>query len=170
MTAPQKPDSNPTAGRTGRPRFKPSESDRKSVQTMAAFAVPEEQIARTIGRRGISPKTLRKCFRQELSTGIALANAKLAQTLFQMATSGEHPAVTIFCAKVRLHMREKAAPVQSAPQNRPTEENYDEDFQAVANELARLAADRDTATVPGELDQTANPNPALSVEGLESPS
>jgi hypothetical protein len=160
----------PKSGRTGRPRFKPSESDRKSVHTMAAYGVPEEQIARTIGRRGISPKTLRKHFRQELATGMAMANAKLAQTLFQMATSGEHPAVTIFCAKVRLHMREKAAPAPSIPNHQPTQENYDEDLRAVTDELARLAAAHDTATVPGEVQQGANADAALPMEELESPS
>lgn len=168
MSEPQKSDSTPKLARMGRPRFKPSESDRKSVQTMAAYGVPEEQIARTVGRRGISPKTLRKHFRSELSNGQAVANAKIAQTLFQMATSGEHPAVTIFCAKVRLHMREKAAPVQSVAENRPTEENYAEDTQAVTNELARLAAAREAATVPSEDEQKANAHSALPVEELES--
>lgn len=168
MSEPQKTDSIPTSGRTGRPRFKPSESDRKSVHTMAAFGVPEEQIARAVGRRGISPKTLRKHFRSELSNGLAVANAKIAQTLFQMATSGEHPAVTIFCAKVRLHMREKAVPVQSVPQNQPTDDNYDDDLQAVTNELARLASAGETARVSEEVKPPATPNPALPVAELES--
>ena len=168
MSEPQKSSSTPKLVRMGRPRFKPSESDRNTAQTMAAYGVPEEQIARAIGRRGISAKTLRKHFRNELSNGQAVANAKIAQTLFQMATSGEHPAVTIFCAKVRLHMREKAAPVQSVSENRPTEENYDQDIQAVTNELARLAAARDAAAVPSEDEQQANAHPALPVEGLES--
>ena len=168
MSEPNKIESTPKSGRTGRPRFKPCETERKSVQTMAAYGVPEEQIARTVGRRGISAKTLRKHFRSELLIGLAVANAKIAQTLFQMATSGEHPAVTIFCAKVRLHMREKPAPVQPIPQNQTPEDNYDDDLQVLTNELARLASAGEAARVSGEIEPTANPNPTLPVEKLES--
>lgn len=139
MNDPRKPDPTPVSGRTGRPRFRPSEKDRKTVHTMAAYRVPEEQIARTIGRCGISPKTLRKYFRRELDTGLALANAKLAKTLFQMATSGEHPAATIFCAKTRLRMREKATAPPSVSHLSPQEHNHEQDLEAVTHELARLA-------------------------------
>jgi hypothetical protein len=170
MSEPKKTESTPKSGRTGRPRFKPSETDRKSVHTMSAFGVPEEQIARAVGRRGISAKTLRKHFRNELSNGLAVANAKIAQTLFQMATSGQHPGVTIFCAKVRLRMHEKAVPVQSVPQNQTTEENYNDDLQTLTDELARLANAGEAARVSGEIEQTATPNPTLPVEELESPS
>ena len=36
------------------------------------------------------------------------ANYKVAQTLYQMATSGECPAATIFWAKTRNHLRERS--------------------------------------------------------------
>jgi len=42
-----------------------------------------------------SPKTLRKHFREEIDRGAIEATAQVVQTLYQMATSGKHPAATI---------------------------------------------------------------------------
>src|SRR6266567_2640448 len=165
----KKPDPVPKKKRMGRPRFKPSESDRRLAETLAAFGVPEKQLARKIGHRGISEKTLRKHFHRELANGIAMANAKLGETLYQMATDGQHQAVTIFLAKVRLGMREKA-PLQSVVENQKAEENHDEDRKAVADELARLAAARDAAAVSGEIDKEPEPDPEVSVEGVDGSS
>jgi hypothetical protein len=53
-----------------RPRFKPSAKDSENVQMLSAYGVPEEQIADTIGPRGISAKTLRKYFHRELASGM----------------------------------------------------------------------------------------------------
>jgi hypothetical protein len=72
-----------------RPQFEPSEEHRRSVQTMAGYGIPEDVIARTIGPKGIDPKTLRKHFRRELLLGSTWANAQVAKTLFQMATSAD---------------------------------------------------------------------------------
>jgi len=97
------------------------------------------------------------------------ANTKLGQTLYQMAISGEHPAVTIFCAKVRLHMHEKA-PFQPLD-NQKVDENHEEDSKAVTDELARLTAARDAAAVPeGTEQKRAEPDSAIPVEKLESSS
>src|SRR5437773_10696799 len=85
-----------------RPRFKPSTADFKNVELFAAYGAPEDQIAGTIGPRGISPKTLRKYFHRELAPGMMKANAKVAQTLYQLATSGECVSATIFWNKVRM--------------------------------------------------------------------
>src|SRR6267378_1378009 len=90
-----------------RPRFKPSTADSKTVQTLSAFGIPEEQIATNVGPRGISPKTLRKYFRRELAAGMMKANAAVAQTLYQMATSGQSPAATIFWLKSRMKWNER---------------------------------------------------------------
>jgi hypothetical protein len=169
MSDPNQSDTTPKPKRRGRPRFKPAESDRRLAQTLSAFGVPEEQIARNIGDNGISPKTLRKYLHRELATGIAKANAKLGETLFQMGTDGQHPAVTIFLAKVRLGMRERA-PIPSVLENQKGEEDNAEDSKAVTDELARLAADREAAAVPGETDQEPDADPEVSVEGVESPS
>lgn len=82
-----------------RPKLQPTDEDRKMVRAMAAFGVDQEQIAARIGIR--STKTLRKHFREELDYGAVDANTRVAQSLFKMATSGEHPAATIFWLKSR---------------------------------------------------------------------
>jgi hypothetical protein len=49
-----------------------------------------------------SPKSLRKHFRQELSTGMAEANAAVARKGYEMATSGRCLPMTIFYMKCNL--------------------------------------------------------------------
>jgi hypothetical protein len=96
-----------------RPQFEPSGDQRRSVQAMAGYGIPEDAIARTIGPKGIDPKTLRKHFRRELSLGSAHASVQVTRTLFQMAISGKCVAATIFWAKTRIGWRETSG----APQN-----------------------------------------------------
>jgi hypothetical protein len=87
-----------------RPKLKPSDEQRRLVKSMAAMGTQQEHIARKIGIR--SPKTLRKYFRDELDFGMTEANYKVAQTLFQMATSGKCIAATQFWLKTRCRFRE----------------------------------------------------------------
>jgi hypothetical protein len=98
-----------------RPPLNPSKEQRDIVKSMAAMGIPQEDIGRKIGIR--SPKTLRKHFREELGLGATEANYKVAKTLFEMATSGECPAATIFWAKTRNGFREHphSAGVPMAP-------------------------------------------------------
>jgi hypothetical protein len=87
-----------------RPQLKPTDEQRRLVKSMAAMGTPQEHISRKIGIR--SPKTLRKYFRDELDFGMTEANYKVAQTLFQMATSGKCIAATQFWLKTRGRFRE----------------------------------------------------------------
>ena len=100
-----------------RPKLKPTDEQRRQVKSMAAFGIKHEDIARFIGIK--SPKTLRKHFRQALDLGSIEANASVAQALFKMATSGDHPSSTIFWLKSRAHWREQAA---AAPASLPPPE------------------------------------------------
>ena len=86
--------------------FNPTDDQRRLVKSMAAFGIPHEDIARKIG---ITAKTLRKHFSAELAGGNTDANYKVVQTLFEMATSGECPAATIFWAKTRCRFRERSS-------------------------------------------------------------
>jgi hypothetical protein len=88
-----------------RPRFKVNEEKRKTVRALAGYGMPHEQIALIVGIR--SPKTLRKYFHSELASGSAEANAQVTQTMFRMATSGAHPAATMFWLKTRARWSEK---------------------------------------------------------------
>ena len=91
-----------------RPKLSPTEEQRRLVKSFAAVGIPQEAIAKQIGIR--SPKTLRKYFREELDRGGTEANYKVGQTLFQMATSGECPAATIFWMKTRNGFHDHATP------------------------------------------------------------
>lgn len=61
---------------------KPSEKDRKTVESMSAYGIPQDEIALVIG---VDPKTLRRHYRVELDTAEARANAKVAESLFRKA-------------------------------------------------------------------------------------
>ncbi len=86
-----------------RPQFVPNEAQRKNVRSMAAYGIPQEEIARSIG---VTAKTLRKHFRQEVERATTEANARVAQSLFQQATSGTCAAAAMFWLKCRAGWRE----------------------------------------------------------------
>jgi hypothetical protein len=79
---------------------------------LAACGVDQEQIAARIGIR--STKTLRKYYREELDRGAVDANAMVGQALFKMATSGNHPAASIFWMKSRAGWKDHAGIERSA--------------------------------------------------------
>lgn len=80
---------------------------------MAFMGILQTQIATVFG---ISDKTLRKHFRDELRAAGIEANFQVIQTLFEMATSGKNTAASIFWAKARCGFRPTDLP--PAPSNR----------------------------------------------------
>jgi hypothetical protein len=83
--------------------FVATSEQRKTVRAMAAFGIPQMEIANVVG---ISDRTLRKVFRGELDKAATEANAKVAEVCFRMATSGTGPAATFFWLKTRAGWRE----------------------------------------------------------------
>ncbi|MGE4048655.1 MAG: hypothetical protein AB7F35_27630 [Acetobacteraceae bacterium] len=81
----------------------PTDEQRRMVRAFAGFGVPQPDIATHLG---IDPKTLRRNFREELDRGLIEANAKVAQSLFRMATEGNNVAAAIFWMKARGRWRE----------------------------------------------------------------
>ena len=96
-----------------RPTFIPTDEQRRLVKSLAAYGMKHDAIARRLGIR--STKTLCKHFREELDSGDTEANAQVAQTLFQMAISGEQPASTMFWLKTRAGWRETSPPPKEHP-------------------------------------------------------
>jgi hypothetical protein len=86
----------------GRRAHKPDPSQRRQVEAMAAYGIPEPDIARVTG---VDPKTLRKHYREELDLGEAKANAQVAGFLFSAAKNGNVTA-QIFWLKTRAKWRE----------------------------------------------------------------
>ena len=80
----------------------PDPAQRKQVEAMAAYGIPEEDIARVVA---IDPKTLRKHYRDELDLGETKANAQVAGFLFSAARNGNVTA-QIFWLKTRARWKE----------------------------------------------------------------
>jgi len=58
---------------------------RRTVQVQSGIGVPQDQIALIIG---MVPENLRKYCRDDLDLGMAETNVKIAQSRFNMATTG----------------------------------------------------------------------------------
>ena len=80
------------------PAHRPTEEGRKSVKAMSAYGIPQDDISVAMGLTG---KTLRKHYRDELSGGQIRANAAVAGALYKMAIDGNVTAA-IFWTKARM--------------------------------------------------------------------
>lgn len=107
----------------GRPCFTPTDDQRRMVEAMTGYGIPQEDIARVVGTDHV---TLRKHFRDELDIGIAKANSRVAEFLFEQATGQRgdgSQAVTaaIFWMKTRGRWKETVATEHSGPDGKPIE-------------------------------------------------
>lgn len=98
--------------KAGRKPHDPTPEQRKLVHTLAGYGVKEDDIAREIG---IDPTTLRRYYKEELAMGHVRANAKVAESLYQMATSGQNVTAAIFWLKTRAQWREPKSFDMPAP-------------------------------------------------------
>src|SRR5688500_5029135 len=89
----------------GRRAHVPDPQTRRQVEAMAAYGVPEVDIARVIA---IDPKTRRKHYREERDVGSIKANTKLAESLYRKALGDGAQSVTaaIFWLKTRAGWKE----------------------------------------------------------------
>lgn len=81
----------------------PTPEQRKLVSALTSFGITQQDICTQIE---INLKTLRKHYRAELTKSIVMANAKVAESLFKMATQKGNVAAAIFWAKTRMGWRE----------------------------------------------------------------
>jgi hypothetical protein len=86
----------------GRRAHQPDPGQRRQVEALAAYGIPEEDISRVVA---IDPKTLRKHYREELDLGQTKANAQVAGFLFNSARNGNVTA-QIFWLKTRAQWKE----------------------------------------------------------------
>ena len=95
----------PDKSKGGRPAHKPTDAQRKMVESMSAYGVPQMDISKVIG---IERSTLQKHYREELDTATAKANSRVAQSLYNKALGDGSSAVTaaIFWLKTRGGWRE----------------------------------------------------------------
>jgi len=89
---------------SGRPAFSPTDEERRQVEALSGYGLPQEQIAILI-RGGIHLDTLRTHFATELVAGKAKANGQIGKTLFQKAISGDTTAA-IWWSKTQMRWKE----------------------------------------------------------------
>jgi hypothetical protein len=162
-----------------RPAFKATEQQRQLTQSMAAYGIPQESIAKVIGVR--SPKTLRKHFRRELDLSAIEANTRVAQTAYRLATSGKSVCATMFWLRCRAGWKETG---QGPDQGGPEE---DKSHRAEKREVSRIvwrttelppegdndppaaAPTSDSSTSNEGEEQEAGPETGLATQDLEAP-
>jgi hypothetical protein len=130
--------------------FNPTDEQRRTVRALSGYGVPQG-IAIHIG---IDAKTLRKYFRDDLDRGSVEATAKVAQSLFQLATIDKNVTAAIFWMKARAGWREKQ---EISFTDKPVAEASDADLQRV---IARHYA---YAEIEGECDNLDRATPGQPV-------
>ena len=84
--------------KAGRPPHKPTEQSRNMVKEAVGMGMEQTMISRLLN---IAPKTLRRFYREELDTGLAIANMVVAKALYGQAKSGKNTIASIFWLKAR---------------------------------------------------------------------
>lgn len=130
--------------------FRPTEEQRRLVRAFAGFGIPQEDIARHVG---CEPKMLRRHFRDELDLGAIEATAKVAQSLFQMATTGKNVAAAIFWMEARAGWRERHE-VAVTP-GRPAAELSDAELMRIVEGRGRWDAGPGLAGPGDQADEAA---------------
>lgn len=82
-----------------KPEFSPSRHDRDTVEILASGRMSEERIAMVIG---IAPKTLRKHFVEELTTGMARRDGDMLKAQFEAGMKGNASAQKVWLARADL--------------------------------------------------------------------
>jgi hypothetical protein len=147
----------------GRRAHKPDPAQRKQVEAMAAYGIPELNIAAVLG---VDPKTLRKHYRDELDLGETKANAQVAGFLFNAARNGNVTA-QIFWLKTRARWRETPTELRHSGSigRKELDEYSDEELIAIIQtELSLVQTKTITAEAgdPAALPALASATPRLA--------
>jgi len=93
-------------------RYQPTEEDFAAVRKLAGYGLTAEQICAILVNpntgKPIGRETFFKNFGEIFHTGQMEAAAKVAKTAYQLAVSGQVPAMTMFWLKTRLNWQERA--------------------------------------------------------------
>ena len=80
------------------PKSHPNKTDAMQVEVMSGYGAPPAHIASHLR---LTLEELKLHYHTQLERGPDEANLKVAATFFDMATSGEHPQVTVAWMKMR---------------------------------------------------------------------
>lgn len=118
------------------------------MRAMSGFGIPQDDIATLLE---IDAKTLRKHFRRELDRGMVEVTAKVAQSLFLMATQGKNVAAAIFWMKARAGWREKhEVKVSASPLEELSDAELERMIEHLSDEIAEVEAQASEAETPDE--------------------
>jgi len=146
--------------------FEPTRQQRDLVEALVGYGIPYAEICRLVlnprTAKPIDTKTLMKAFRNELDVGATKANAKVAESLFKQATSGNVTA-QIWWTKCRMGWKEPPAAVELSGRVDSTIEvvnarervirKLDSLAERIAGRVAGLAAAAGAAPVPEETER-----------------
>ena len=104
---------------SGRPPFVPTDEERRQVEALSGYGLPQEQIAILV-RGGIHLDTLRTHFSNELVSGKAKANGQIGKTLFQKAMGGDTAAM-IWWSKAQMRWAETQKHEHTGQDGQPIE-------------------------------------------------
>lgn len=90
-----------------KPEFNPSHQQRAEVEILSSGRMSEERIAKAIG---IDPKTLRKHFAEELSSGMARRDADMLKAQYETGMKGNASAQKVWLARADLSPPSEQAP------------------------------------------------------------
>lgn len=88
----------------GRPPYEPNDQDRRLIRALISYGMTRDVVAEVVG---LSIPTINKYYRTTVETAEEEANAKVAESLFDMATKGKNVAAAIFWMKARAGWSER---------------------------------------------------------------
>ena len=128
------------------PLFEPTEEQRRTVKALSGYGVPQKGIAIHIG---VDAKTLRKHFRDELDRGSVEATAKVARTLFHLATVEKNVASVIFWMKARAGWRETVRQENTGADGQPMVTEIVYRWKDARDDQPALTLDDEPRRLPG---------------------
>ncbi len=119
----------------------------RQVEAMAAYGIPEPEIARVLG---IFAPTLRLHYPDELDTGGTKANSKVAESLYRKAIGDGHQSVTaaIFWLKTRARWKEVSTTEISGPEGGPLRKELVIRFITPGEDIRLLTSSSAKSTSP----------------------
>jgi len=146
---------------SGRPRFEPTDEERKQVEAMAGYGVGESHIAALI-RGGIGLSTLRERFKEDLERGRAKAHAGIGKTLYQKAMAGD-VASLIWWTKTQMRWAEQPKVIEISGQISITQALEEAAQRVIEAEIVEVDEPLQLANDPTPSVKKA-PDGALKVE------
>lgn len=108
----------------------PNKRDASQVEVLTGMGASEEFIASHLS---LSTQELHLHYKKQLETGREEANLQVAKTFFDLATSGEHPSITLAWMRMRAGWRD--APQTTTPADQG---DLDDDLRIARDKLGKL--------------------------------